>query len=221
VNKKTLCVLLVFIISTAGLYAQQAGQRIAGARIGAAFGFNSSMDIGNVFDDREHSASDEMRINFALAAYGAHALTDRLSIQTELNLMINQGYGLRVSVDGDLLHSEDITYTSLDIPILLRYNFLNSPSVLGILAGPHVSIPIGRARFTEGGTSEEIDIYTVTTFGLSAGIFGGIQAGPGRIMGDLRFIFDFNPVEKRPREESFAFMQRRALLFTLGYEMSF
>ena len=220
--RKIAFMLLVFVPLAAGLYAQEAGQWTAGGRLGAAFGLHSSRDMGGHFDDPGHSTVDEMRINFIFAGHGAYTFTDRISIQAELNFMVNQGYNLRVSVDGDLLHSEKVRYSSLDIPVLLRYNFLNSSSVFGILAGPHISIPIGMVEFSEGGNSDEFQIYTAATFGLSAGIFGGFRAGPGRVIGDLRFIFDFNSVEER-REGAggFEFMRRRALLFSLGYEMSF
>jgi len=220
-TRKTMLVLLLMPLA-AGLYAQEAGQWTAGGRLGAAFGLHSSRDLGGHFDDPGHSTLDEMIINFSLAVYGVYTFTDRLSLQAELNFMINQGYGLRVSVDGVPKHSQDVTYSSLDIPLLLRYSFFNSSSVLGLLAGPHISFPIGMVLFSESGNNEEADIDTVATFGITAGVFGGVRAGPGRIVADMRFIFDFNSVEER-REGAggFEFMRRRALLFSLGYEMSF
>jgi len=212
---------MILMAGAAALSAQQAGQWTAGARLGAAFGFNDSMDMGNDFDEPGHFVSDEMLVNFNIAVYGAYAFTDRISVQAELNFMINQGYTKRVVYEDVVERLTEVTYSSVDIPILLRFNFLNSPSAFGILAGPHISIPLGRAQIIIDGTIEQVEIDSSATFGITAGLFGGVRLGPGRIMGDLRFIFDFNSSEERQMEESLAFMRRRALLFTLGYEISF
>jgi len=69
--------------------------------------------------------------------------------------------------------------------------------------------------------SEEFDIDTFATFGLTAGVFGGIPFGPGRFIGDMRFIFDFNTLEAGDNGFTLEFMRRRALALTLGYEISF
>jgi len=216
--KKLLITALVIVMGAAGLYAREAGQSSIGGRLGAAFGFHSYADTkGGLADEMSIPAnlfihSDRMNFNFAL--YGNYAVTDRLSVQTELNFMINQGYELSLLGIG-----MDITYSSVDIPILLKANFLSTPSyAFGILAGPHISLPLGRASISGGGVSEEFDIDTSATFGLTTGIFSAVQAGPGRFVADLRFVFDFNAVEDM---EGLAFMRRRALPITIGYEISF
>jgi len=99
-----LVVLLVFCISAASVFAQHEGQFTFGARLGPSFGFNSSGDIIPMLRDElfydlgfRPSISEGMNVNFNFALYGNYAFTDRLSLQAELNFMINQGYELSIS----------------------------------------------------------------------------------------------------------------------------
>jgi len=231
--KKTFILLMVLMVSAGGLFAQQSGQWTSGGRLGMAFGFNNSADFGSLLRNEVRdeifldtgiwipvSVSDNMRMNFNFALYANHAFSDRLSLQAELNFMINQGYELELSVLG-ISETVDIIYSSLDIPILVRYTLINSPLIFGIQGGPHISIPLGDGEISGGGMSGNIPIRTSATFGLTAGILAGHQVGSGRIIGDMRFLFDFNEVEAREFGQTISFMQRRALLFTIGYEVSF
>jgi len=208
---------------TEGHFFRQDGPWTLGGRLGMAFGFNSSSDLGSAARDAMAglgSATDKMKINFNFAVYGNYSFTDRLAIQIELNGMINQGYKLELSAGG-VSETVDISYSSLDIPILLKYNFIRNLWLLGIQAGPHISIPVGKTDLSAPDQSGSIDISTAATFGLTAGLFGGYTVGPGRIIGDLRFIFDFNKVEGEQNGVKQAFILRRALLLTVGYEVSF
>ena len=206
--KKMVVVAMILLVTVAGIHAQQAGQWTIGGRIGAAMGLNNAGDLD------VSGVSIEPLFNFNFALYANYAFTDRISFQPEFNFMINQGYQMRIPQLG----SVDITYSSLDIPLLLRINLLEAPATMGLLLGPHLSVPLGNGEVSGGGASAEFDIDTSITFGVTAGIFGGWQAGPGRFMADMRFIFDFNGVED---VDAFEFIRRRALLFSIGYEISF
>jgi hypothetical protein len=59
------------------------------------------------------------------------------------------------------------------------------------------------------------------TFGAVAGIYAGYPLGPGRLIGDVRFLFDFNPLKSKQGGSSNDFLTRRGLVFALGYEFSF
>jgi len=221
---------LVFLMAAAGLYAQQAGQFTVGGRFGGALGFNDSANFGNriraeFFNDwtQEPSVLRDPELNIAFALYGNYAITDRLSVQPELNFMIGQGYELRFSARGYVSREVDVNYNSLDIPILVRFNVSSSPLIFGIQAGPHISIPLGTAEIYQdnAGYLGKFTINSSAVFGFTAGLFSGFPAGPGRIVGDLRFVFDFNTVELDWWGDNAAFMNRRALAFTVGYELSF
>jgi hypothetical protein len=110
-----------------------------------------------------------------------------------------------------------VYYTSLDIPVLFKYSFLTRPVVFGAMAGPHLSIPLGKGTIADSEEKDKFNIDTFATFGLTLGAFGGYPVGPGRIVGDLRFLFDFNGL----KDSDFTYMKRRALALTVGYEISF
>ncbi|MCL2480202.1 MAG: PorT family protein [Spirochaetaceae bacterium] len=229
--KKRLVVIFVLLMVVTGLFAQQAGQFSVGSRLGPSFGFNNSGDFVDLlkltliaedpFLANMISISNERLTNFNFVLYGAYTIIDNLSLQAELNFMINQGYKIETTMLGLSLGSTKITYSSLDIPILLKYTFVNNPALFGILAGPHISIPLGKAKISGFGMSEKFNIENFATFGLTAGIFGGYQIGPGRILADLRFVFDFNALEEKEEVITIEFMKRRALSLTAGYEISF
>jgi hypothetical protein len=228
--KKILIVTLVLLMAVTSLHAQQAGQFSLGGRLGLGVGLNDPLNFESyarqAFYPDLASISHTPCMQFNIALYGNYAFSNMLSIQTELNFMLYQGYDLSLSCfDSARSREAEVSYNSLDIPLLIKVNFLNDPSRFGILAGPHVSIPLGRAEFyREIGFFEREDkfrIDTFATYGLTAGIFGGHQVGPGRIVGDLRFIFDFSAVETIEAGTAYKFMERRALTISLGYEMSF
>ena len=234
IRVKTLTGILSLILFTIGpvqVYgdadasAPRSGQFTVGGRLGGALGFTESFAgaenlLRPLFSNPDARTSVDPELNFTFALYGNYAITDRISIQTELNVMISQGYELRASRQERGSDSFDINYSSLDIPLLLRFNFLRSRPMLGIMAGPHISIPIGRLEIYDNRNEayiDELDIDSSFTFGFTAGLFGGFPAGPGRIVGDLRLIFDFDSVQA----ESIDFIRRRAVAFGIGYEISF
>ena len=120
-------------------------------------------------------------------------------------------------------------YTSLDIPILVRYNILNAAAIFGVKAGPHISIPLGRVQvneswrtlFSEERLIDEFAIDSIASFGLTTGIFAAFPVRRGRIVIDLRFIFDFNSLEAYEWGVNSEFMQRRALAISVGRQRTF
>ena len=256
--KKTLAAGLVLMMTAAGLYAQQAGQWTFGARAGMAFSFNETENFLDHFEERNgfkntsSIAKDRMKMNFNAAFYVNRAVANWISFQAELNTMFNQGYSAEMydpSYQAQYswqasVHSDEriMTYTSLDIPLLVRFNFLTKKTFgFGLMAGPHISIPLGRMEvWTEIAQSNQTtnrdryegdtyNIDTFATFGFTAGLYGGYRIGPGRFISDLRYIYDFNSLTMTFRgiyhiggfdTRSYDVMRRRALLLTLGYELS-
>jgi hypothetical protein len=202
--KKLLLAVLVLFLVTGALFAQTAGSISVGIKAGGVLGFHDSHDLDM-----------DSKFNFAIGAYGAYAFSDSLSVQAELDFMIGQG------LTGDVSGVDvDATYNSLDIPILVKYSFLNKPLVVGVEVGPQLSIPIGDIEMSGGGTSVDIEPDGMT-FGAVAGIYAGYPIGPGRIIGDLRFLFDFNALQGKMAGATDDFITRRALIFAVGYEFSF
>jgi hypothetical protein len=227
--KKILIVTLVFLMAVTSIHAQQAGQFSLGGRVGLGAGLNDPLNFEayarqEFYPDLD-SVSHKPCLQFNIVLYGNYAFSNMLSIQTELNFMLYQGYDLSLSFTGNERSREaEVSYNSLDIPLLVKINFFHDPSRFGILAGPHVSIPLGRAEFYReyhGEKEDKFSIDTFATYGLTAGLFGGYQVGPGRIVGDLRFIFDFSAVETIVAGTTYKFMERKAITMSLGYEISF
>jgi hypothetical protein len=225
--KKLFIVSLVFLLVVNGLFAQQVGQFSAGGRLGLGAGFNDSLDfydLGQTFYPDLVSASAKPCLQFNVVLYGNYYFTNRLSLQAELNFLIYQGYDLIMRFPDGISRNAEISYSSLDIPLLLKFNFLNSTSDFGILAGPHISIPLGRVEFYreyDFEKEDKIQVENFATYGFTAGLFTGYSVGPGRLVGDLRLIFDFNSLEVIENNIAYEIMKRRALTFSVGYEFSF
>jgi hypothetical protein len=197
--KKVLAVLIVLFVVAASGFAQFS----VGAKLGGAFGFHSwNSDIEDLTGEEPDS-----KFNFTFGAFGGYAFNEKLSLQVELDFMLNQG--------GEV-SSEDIEYNSLDIPVLVKYAFLQNPLVVGVAVGPQISIPLGDIKVA----SEDIGADGIT-FGAVAGLYAGYPLGPGRIIGDLRFLFDFNQLKASESGVDADVLARRALIFTVGYEFSF
>ena len=226
--KKFLLVVLVLGMVLSTVFAQEAGEINVGARGGALFGFHSLSSemndlIGLAGLGGLITIDDSSLRNFNVAIFGSFAFTNNLSLQVELMYMINQGLDITARVLG-FSSTLTGTYSSLDLPILLRYSFLNAPAKLGVLAGPHVSLPLGYFEFKEEG----IGLGTLVgehgvgmpTFGITAGLFGGFPIGPGRIVGDVRYIHDFTYLLIRPFGDDFYVAARRGISVGLGYEFT-
>jgi hypothetical protein len=111
----------------------------------------------------------------------------------------------------------EMKYSSLDIPLLIRFDFLNDSTLFGILAGPYVSIPMGNIQILLFDRSNEMKLDKVTT-GFTVGVYSGFVLGPGRFVGDIRFNVDFVPVTAKIEGLSLEMIKRRGINITLGYE---
>ena len=238
--KKTIPIIVALFLLAASLHAQQqAGSLTAGVRLGAAIGFNESQNFGEFLmlyvmfpsfpedpTTPADSVSEGSLVNFNFALYGNYALTRRLALHLEFNFMMRQGYELRFSADSYPTMLKTTHLSTLDIPLLLRLNLLNSQARLGLQAGPHVSIPLGRIEIEERNRHyhdiyAEYAVYSRFVFGATGGIFAAFPARPGRVVTDLRAIYDFDPIEAYNRGGGVEFIRRQAVLLTIGFEMSF
>jgi hypothetical protein len=79
--------------------------------------------------------------------------------------MVNNGITATYADGGQV----SATYTSLDIPLLFHYNFILSPVLVRVFAGPYLAIPVGKMNMEvsglSGGTSAE-------TKGVTGGVTG-------------------------------------------------
>jgi hypothetical protein len=185
-----------------------------GGKLGAGIGVNElEGEIKSLV--KEYDLDEESNIAFALDLYGGYAFTDKLSILTGLNFMFNNG--VKLSYPGEVI---EITVNSLDIPVLLRYKFINHPFVFGLQAGPYLSVPFGLEYNASDGDSGEADVDGVL-FGITAGLIAGFPIGPGHIIGDIRFLADLSPIKEKDDGDSYELFTRYGVNVTVGYEFSF
>jgi hypothetical protein len=167
---------------------------LAGARLGAGFEINTADEdmVGDGYTPNEKSNTA-----FNGTLYGAYRFNDVWSVQAELNLMLNNG--LEISGQGDVTR---IDYATIDIPLLVRWNFMQSPVMAGLVIGPYISFPAGKLNMTWNGLGSALDMKGST----------------------LRYINDFGSLYVRedfgegPQDENICV--RRSINITVGYELS-
>jgi hypothetical protein len=217
--KRFFAVVVVLVLAGAAAYA--AGP-FFGAKMGVGIGFHGNgKDMDDMIDDLKAeglSVDETSGASFILSPYGGYYFTDKLAVQAEANFMFGQKKTWKLSAGG---YSGEITgkYSSLDIPVLLRFDVINRPALFGVLAGPYLSFPLGDIELSGAGMSEELSAEGITA-GIALGIYGGYPIGPGRIIGDVRFIMDFNPLKVKDSGYTAEVLNRRGLNISAGYEIS-
>jgi hypothetical protein len=188
---------------------------LAGARLGAGFEINTADEdmVGDGYSPKEKSNTA-----FNAALYGAYRFNDVWSVQAELNFMLNNG--MEISGQGNVVK---IDYATIDIPVLVRWNFIQSPVMAGLVIGPYISLPAGRLNLSIDGKGAALDMKGYT-LGIATGFALGYKLGPGSLTADLRYINDFRSLYVR--EDFGEGMQdanicvRRSINITVGYEFS-
>jgi hypothetical protein len=216
-----------------------------GVTLGAGFGAYSLDDI----KDDYFEAGVTSPTAFLVSIHGAYNVNPLFAIQAELNIMVNNGVIINgedkylywgdghIEEDGSLYNptlkeseiNDVYTYTSLDVPILARFNFRPTPPLLiGVLVGPYISLPLGDLKnefhypnFSQKNDSRDDKISNVM-FGVLVGVKVGYNLGPGYITGDMRFLNDFNPIAADYwGERDVKMFTRRVFAVTAGYELWF
>jgi hypothetical protein len=116
-----------------------------------------------------------------------------------------------------------IEYTTLDIPVLIRWNFIQSPLVVGVFAGPYLSVPMGKLTVSRGDKGSTLDL-TGISYGGTAGAVVAHKFGPGNILADIRFLHDAASLLVRENfgegVQDAKICIRRSVNVTAGYEFS-
>jgi hypothetical protein len=132
--------------------------------------------------------------------------------------MLNNG--MEISGQGRVIR---IDYHTIDIPLLVRWNFIQAPVAVGLAIGPYISLPAGRLNLSLGDKGAALDMKGYT-LGIAAGFTLGYRFGPGSLVADVRYLNDFGSLHIR--EDFGEGMQdanicvRRSINITAGYEFS-
>jgi hypothetical protein len=188
---------------------------LIGARLGAGFELNTADEdmVGSGYSPKEKS-----NIAFNATLFGALKFNESWAIQPEVIFMFNNG----MEISG-YEYSYTIDYPTLDIPLLLRWNFILRPVLAGIVLGPYISFPVGKVNLSVDDKGSALDTAGYS-YGASGGFVIGIKAGQGYLTGDLRFLHDFSSLKVRedfgdgPQDANIAI--RRSINLTIGYEFS-
>lgn len=196
----------------------------AGVKFGAGFQINNADAdaVGKGFSPKEKS-----NVAFIFDVYAAFRFNQFFSLQAGLNIVANNGMEIDgLKGNGNQRLKAKFSYTSLDVPLLVRFDFLQNPFAVGIVAGPYISIPVSKVKLDAG----SLGASSLDSTGIAVGIALGITATTpkvwrGRFIFDVRYINDFMPLKVR---EDFGggtqdanIMIRRAVNLTAGYEFSF
>jgi hypothetical protein len=137
-------------------------------------------------------------LNLEGGVSGALRLSALFSIQLELLLtgdtLVYRGQG---SV-GESLEIEKFSSLSLMIPLIGKANLQIGPVRLSPLFGFYVTAPLGRTGYQyHYGTGDGDESYSWSfsvPLGITAGLEGAVQYGPGKIFAGLRYAGDFGNV---------------------------
>ncbi|MBP5444107.1 MAG: hypothetical protein J6Y60_12795 [Treponema sp.] len=167
--------------------------------------------------------------NFGLLELGGGSL----GIQPEISMNFNNGYNYMIQIGANKLE-RSFYKTVIDIPVLVTFTYpiMDALSIGGGI-GPYLSIPVmidSQVKVTGSPTTKESDNYTMKTglnIGLALDVNGAYKLGPGSIVLDLRYMFDFNPtritrIDKNTEttiEDDEKLFKRGILAIGLGYQI--
>lgn len=110
-----------------------------------------------------------------------------LGFQTELDVVARNG--IKIVDDGYTQRTMIMSYTSLELPLLITYDFALGPVCLTLLAGPHISFPLGTMKAEINTEPQEpASIDSKALVGITVGTAVAIPVGPGAIVTDIRYM---------------------------------
>ena len=216
--KKFILVVTIFLLGFASVYSQQAGKITLGLRGGVQIGIHEAGEDFKAWSTANHRTVEGLPAG-NIVVYGGYNFTNYIGLQTELSFSLGQG--LKSKYDSD--HWVNMTYSSLDIPLLFRVNFLpESEFHLGILGGPYFTTPLGKVstKYKNYTSSDQENDITTPNMGMAIGLVGGPNLGGiGNFYMDIRYITDFGESKEKLSNGYFKFMTRRGIVISAGLEI--
>ncbi|MDR2629666.1 MAG: hypothetical protein LBC60_01940 [Spirochaetaceae bacterium] len=189
----------------------------AGVRLGPSLRFYTPEGdtIYTGGDTRSFSLDTAIQVNLRLLPF--------LSVQGELIFTWdNASYWNYTRVSGVTdRYTQDYTAFSMQFPLLVRFDFYPGKFRLSPFFGPYFVAALGNLK-----TSNSLDnraqswAYRVSPpMGLSLGLNGGRELGPGVLFLDLRYGVDLG--EPEVRSGDLKTYRRSMISLTIGYEFGF
>ena len=231
--KKKLIVLAAVAAVTAGFAAAEVSVGIRGG-MGLMLGTSWSDKITEPRKDiMEPSIINSLAAGAAV--FAKIPIFNGLGIQPEFGISYNE-MRLRANKEyRELLQQASIkdyqewfAYSALDIPILVSYDFkVGKKITLTPLAGPKLSIPIGKMKADASRTSSggplpaEYETGSPVLFSMVAGMDAAFGLRHGAIVTDLRYDIGISSLRIKTGSSESDVAVPRALFLSVGYQLTF
>ena len=197
-----------------------------GFRGGMAFEFNEAHKdmVGDGLRPAEKSPRSVVP---TLSAF--YRVLDTLKLQFEVSFVPSNGIDIidMLTQDDDkkYMWNIDIRYSSVDIPLLVAWNFIQRPISVDVFAGAYVSIPVSAVQMSiyeqySGYKQEGAVNSSGIVYGVVGGFDAGLKLGPGSLVVDARFFYDLVPSMASGDllgDEPQGLLYRRGLVLSAGY----
>lgn len=169
----------------------------------------------------------EDSLDWGFAFFANIPVAEKIGIQPEIGMSF-KSIGAKVDTGWFGSIKGDISYTTIDIPVLVTYEVLkNDAFSVNVLAGPKFSIPVGKAKYGRDfgdmkeleGKDKKVGIDSKCLYSIVVGADASYAMGPGAIVADLRYDFGLNKLKSD--EDDGDIGTPRALALSLGYQMKF
>ena len=198
-----------------------------GVRGGMAFEFNKAHEdmVGEGLRPAEKSPKS---IVPTLAAF--YRVLDTLKVQLEVSFIPSNGIDIiDMEYEDEESHKFDwdisIKYSTVDIPVIVAWNFIQEPVSVDVFAGAYVSIPVSSVNMKlhekNYDIKEEAAVNsTGIVFGAVGGFDAGFKLGPGSLVVDARFFYDLVPSKAKGDilgDDPQGLLYRKGLTISAGY----
>ncbi len=132
----------------------------------------------------------------------AFKVLDTVKVQAEVSYIKDNGIDIKDFPDdysGDTMNIT-IRYSSIDIPLLLSWNFIQNPISVDVFAGGYISLPVSAVNMNIHYNLMEDDVSGALKgvgigYGFVAGFDVGVNLGPGKFVLDGRFNYNLTYVK--------------------------
>jgi hypothetical protein len=174
-------------------------------------------------NDTRYTGGDTRSVSLDVALQAGVQVLPFLTVQAEaVFTWDNASLWAYKSISGiQMRYTNDYTAFSLQIPLLVKYDFYPGRFRLSPFFGAYCVLPLGKLNASDSldGNRQSLDYELSSPFGLLGGLSGAVQFGPGAIIADLRYTADLG--EFKGRDGDIEKFKRSMVSFTVGYEFGF
>ena len=219
------CILVTVILMTGSMVFADVSIELRG-NLGSGVGSVRTGEFDDIY------GSDDQNLNIVYGFVIAPQITfgddsSRFFIRPEAGMVFNNGVGNgfrftyedeTIGVTGD---SEcTLAVSTIELPVLLGMETdFSGAWTMDYYMGPYISIPVS-GTITSSTLTSGLS-FSSPVLGGTAGVSGSVQAGPGNIVFDMRYLFDFASTKMTTESgDSVSVYARRNILLSAGYKIN-